>query len=315
MAKLVLEISSRHEHRYVPLDQALIRFGRALDNDVILPDPTVSAHHFVIKRAQDESLVLHPLSDENGMQLGNGKLEGPLILKEEPISLSAGRTQLRILPADYPVAPTRPLSCSRGQFCLFGSWSIAWGLFLLFLAISAIDNFLATPQQLTWESFGRDQTIIVLVVLSITGGLTLLVKLTSQRWEIASSLSFVCLMLVLATIFDQAAVFLDYFFTTMAFGLATDLSWSLVIAPAALLWFLIKINHGNTASSFIVALALLTPAAYFASQQVVTHYGWFDTFSKKAFYPDEIYPVDIRRAQDLSVDQYLQEMRDRFSTD
>lgn len=315
MARLVLEIKSRHEHRYVPLDKPLIRFGRALDNDVILTDPTVSPHHFVIKRSPDDSLVLHSLSDENGMQLRNADLAEPLTLGSEPIELSAGRTQLRILPADHPVAPTRPLSCSGGKFCLFGSWSFAWGLFLLFLVISAIDNLLATPEQLTWESFGRDQTVIILVVLTITGGLALLVKLTSQHWEIVSALSFVCLMLLLATAFDQAAIFSDYFFTTNAFGLFTDLAWSLIIAPAALLWFFIKINHGNTASSVIITFALLTPAAYFTSQQIVTHYGWFETFSKKAFYPEEIYPVDLRRGQTLSIEQYLQDIRASFADD
>lgn len=313
MAGLILEIQTRHEHRYIPLDKPLIRVGRALDNDIILSDPTVSPHHFVIKRSAHQGYVLHPLSDENGIHVGREKLLQPLALSDEVRTFIAGRTRLRVLPRDHPVERTRPLNCPHGTGCLFGSWLPAWGLLIVFLAVSAVDNFLATPEHLNWESFGRDQTVIVLVVLAITSGLTLLVRLTAQRWEPASALSFVCLMLLLATVFDQATVFLDYFFSTSVFGFFADLGWSFLVAPAALLWFMIRINHGSTASSMIITLALLTPAAYFQSQQVITHYGLFDTFGKNAYYPSELYPFDIRRQETLPVDQYISDMEKRFA--
>lgn len=315
MADLILEISTRHEHRYVPLDRPVIRVGRALDNDVILPDPTVSPHHFVIKRDLEGHLVLHPLGDENGIRIGRDRLERPLTLDATPLSLEAGRTHLRILPTDHPVAPTRRLSCQGGTPCLFGSWAAASGLLILFLALSAVDNYLATPERLTWESFGRDQTVIVLAVLAISAGLTLLIRWTAHRWEPASAVSFVSLMLLLATLIDQIAAFLDYYFSTAAIGFIGELGWSFAIAPIALLWFLIRINHAGTTSSLIIVLALLAPAAYFQTKQAMTYYGWFDTFSKKAHYPSEIYPVDIREQVSLDIDTYIETMRTRLANE
>ena len=131
MAGLILEIATRHEHLYVPIDKPLLRVGRALDNDVILNDPTLSPHHFVIKRTPDHGYVLYPLSDENGIHLGRETLERPIRLDAEAITLTAGRTRFRVLPRDYPVQATRPMACQRGARCVFGSWFPAWMLLIV----------------------------------------------------------------------------------------------------------------------------------------------------------------------------------------
>ena len=309
MAGLILEITTRHEHRYVPLDQPVLRVGRALDNDIILSDPTVSPHHFVIKRDPTGDFVLHSTSDENGIRIGRERLDRPLSLDGGPLSFEAGRTHLRILPTDHPVEPTRRLSCQGGTPCLFGSWPVALGLLSFFLALSVVDNYLATPERLDWESFGRDQTVIVLVVLAISAGLTLLIRLIAHRWEPAPAVSFVSLMLLLATLLDQIAAFTDYFFATAATGFVTELGWVFVIAPFALLWFLIRINHAGTASSLILVLALMAPAAYFQTKQAMNYYGWFGTFSKRAHYPTEIFPVDLRKNESVEIDTYIEDMR------
>ncbi len=173
MAELILEITYRNDRHHVVLNKPVLRLGRALDNDVILADPTVSPHHLVIKVDGEGRYWLYPVNDENGLVRDGNLIERPLRLDNEPLSIEAGRTHLHILPRDYPVAATRQLSCRSGTACLFGNGIWAAVLFGLFVAVSLIDNYWSTPQRLSWESFGQDQVVLLTVVLALAVGLTI----------------------------------------------------------------------------------------------------------------------------------------------
>ncbi len=58
MEALILEISTRGLHRYEQIDAEVTTIGRALDNDIILSDPTVAPHHLKIIRDSKNSLEL-----------------------------------------------------------------------------------------------------------------------------------------------------------------------------------------------------------------------------------------------------------------
>jgi hypothetical protein len=94
-----------------------LRIGRALDNDVVLSDPHVAAHHLTIAIAESGTDLTLMLADtRNGALLGHKRLRGgesaALAAEGEPIDISLGRTHLRLrLPghtvaAELPLAPT-----------------------------------------------------------------------------------------------------------------------------------------------------------------------------------------------------------------
>ena len=62
----VLEIITRGLNQYYPLRTFPVRVGRALDNDIILSDPSISAHHLEVDRNDDGQLTVRNLSEENG---------------------------------------------------------------------------------------------------------------------------------------------------------------------------------------------------------------------------------------------------------
>ena len=102
-----------------------LRIGRALDNDVVLSDPHVAAHHLTIATTDtdtdtddnDNGLTLTLADTRNGALLGLKRLRGgeraALAADGDPIDITLGRTQLRLrLPghavaAELPLAPTR----------------------------------------------------------------------------------------------------------------------------------------------------------------------------------------------------------------
>ena len=65
MDSLILEISTPGMHRYEPIEAEITTLGRALDNDIILSDPTVAPHHLKIVRHQDGRLELINLAAVN----------------------------------------------------------------------------------------------------------------------------------------------------------------------------------------------------------------------------------------------------------
>jgi len=303
LAALILEIQGRHGPVFHKIDQPVTRIGRAFDNDIILADPTVSAHHFEIRRHMDGSFTLHPTDDENGLQSGRRPVTKPMDVPSYALVLDAGRTRMRLLPSDVPVEPTRLMKCHSGA-CIFGHWGWALVMFGILVAMTAVDNLLSTPLQLSWDSYWKDQVVIVLLILSLAVGLVVVNRLTSHRWDFASSLSFVSLLLALNLVIDRGLPFIDYYFNSALPTFGFSILWSLLVMPIALIWFLLKLHHGHVVGSLVIVAMLLSPAAYFQLKEVSRYYDLWDDFSGKAFYESTLVPWDIRHEQTLSLADY-----------
>jgi hypothetical protein len=305
MATLILEVDEPHGRVIHRVDGEITRIGRAYDNDVIVSDPTVSAHHLVIRRNPDATFTLYPVADENGVRIDGRQLQVPLTLGREPVSLEAGRVTMRLLDPSTPVAPTRLIGCRDGR-CIFGHRGWALALFALLIVLTAIENFLATPRELTWDSYWQDQVVIVITLAAIAIGLMLLLRLAARRWDFPAALSFVSLFIGLALVIDFVMPFIDYYFNSVWPGQIVDIAWSLLIMPAALGWFLIRVNHGSTALSLVLVVVFLSPAAYFQLKDVAAYHNLLGQFSREAYYSDVLVPWDRRIVDTLSLDAFAE---------
>lgn len=85
-----------------------LRIGRALDNDVVLSDLHVAAHHFVVDET-DAGLALTVADTVNGVLLGRQRLrrgeQAALPLTGDAIELTAGRIHLRLRLPGHTLAP------------------------------------------------------------------------------------------------------------------------------------------------------------------------------------------------------------------
>lgn len=133
------------------VDRWPLAIGRALDNDVVLADPHVAAHHLVLRppdeggvgsRADADARGLAPAAGldlavgdtRNGVLLGHGRqarrLAGGERLHVEvagDLDLHLGRTWLRVRLAGAPLAPERLLEPATGA-------DIRWPTTVLLLA-------------------------------------------------------------------------------------------------------------------------------------------------------------------------------------
>ncbi|MEQ1517408.1 MAG: FHA domain-containing protein [Usitatibacteraceae bacterium] len=113
---------------------AVVRIGRALDNDVVLDDPHCAAHHAELEVSIEGSARLRDLSTKNGIVApGNKRAAFFEIKNEEPYRL--GHTNIRVRSSEWPLAPERSLSRRAAwPYALLGLALVlaygAWNLWL-----------------------------------------------------------------------------------------------------------------------------------------------------------------------------------------
>lgn len=93
----------RSRHR---LDALPATVGRAGDNDVVLDDPYVCAHHLRLVADATGQLAAEDAGSVNGIRRPGARLRADRVaLGPAAAEVVAGRTLLRVRPADHPVAP------------------------------------------------------------------------------------------------------------------------------------------------------------------------------------------------------------------
>ena len=97
----------------VPVQAWPLTVGRALDGDVVLPDPHVAAQHFSIE-ADAQGLALVVGDTGNGVQAGTKHVHrgerAVLAPQADALEFTAGRTRLRLRLPEHALAPELPLA-------------------------------------------------------------------------------------------------------------------------------------------------------------------------------------------------------------
>jgi hypothetical protein len=150
-----------------------LRVGRALDNDLVLDDPHVAAHHATLDRAEDGTVLLQLGQTVNGARMGSRHLvagdTAPLEGGDGAFQL--GGTRLRLRLPHEPVAPERPLPSSDQP---------VWATAALLLAMAVLTY---GPAWLRTDP-GRDLAEWLPWLLALPVGLTVWCTL----WALASKL-------------------------------------------------------------------------------------------------------------------------------
>ena len=109
-----VEVLSRHRdvvarHR---CQASATTVGRAYDNDVVIDDPTVAAHHLRIFRDEGGALIAEDLGSANGLFQGDSDKRSARLVLDGDRPIRIGRTYLRVREASYAVPPERRLATS-----------------------------------------------------------------------------------------------------------------------------------------------------------------------------------------------------------
>lgn len=122
--------------------QDVVRIGRALDNDVIIDDPYVDAHHLVLDVTDPEHWFARDVGSANGTFKGRKPIDTASIVSGD--ELLVGKTRVRMFRRDHAVAPPRSLRDLEHLLLGFGGVGVMVGLMLVTAAVPMIGLYLAS---------------------------------------------------------------------------------------------------------------------------------------------------------------------------
>jgi hypothetical protein len=310
MDSLILEISTRGLHRYEPIEAEVTTLGRALDNDIILSDPTVAPHHLKIIRHQDGRLELVNLATVNPTRIETRTIDS-LELTRLPVEIEIGRLQLQLLARDNPVEETRPLAGKGRRGHLFGHAYWALLLVLLCLCAGALDFYLNSYNAFKWSDlFKHLLRETVLTIGAFVLALAILERLLVNRWEMKQLLISVCLIYLL---FDGVSILaggLDYLFSASWPGTLLHFGWYLAVIPAAIATYLIHISHIKRDRSIVLALLIASPIAVPSILQSPEMQALLDNFSTSASYHNQLSYINWHLRDTVSIDAFIEQAQE-----
>lgn len=304
----ILEIQTRSLNQYHRLTQFPVRIGRALDNDIILSDPTVSAYHLEIHQDGD-GLVLRNISTENGSRLNNATLQEQRVTLDSPLALRLGNRKARLLRSDMDVGRTSVRNCS-GLFVLFCKpvWSVVLVGAMLFAFL--YESYLQTL-------FAKELVYYFSAVMPYLMGmiaLTLLVagisRLSIQRWEVGAAASLAALFMLVPHLLGELGHALNYLFTA-----DWPLEWLLLLSNFLLLPFLLYayirlIHHAEPWPAVGISLLFSAPLLVYQATDIADQWAVANEFTGQAKFNRTLSSWDIRLQPTVSVDEFMAQVQD-----
>jgi len=307
---LILEISTRGLHRYQQIDREVTTIGRALDNDIILSDPTVAPHHLKIIRHADSKLELVNLSEINPTRVNNQRLSS-VVTEKLPLKLEIGRVHAQLLPRDHAVADTRSLAGNGHGKNLFGHtyWTVLLVLACLFLG--GMEFFLNSYNTVKWSDLFKyilRETVLTIGVFVLA--LSILERLLVNRWEIRQLITSVCLVYLLFNFVSMSGHGLNYLFSASWPTTWLHFGWYLTFIPCAIALYLIHISHIKHNRAILLAILIASPIAVPAilqSQQLRT---LLDDFSPSAKYQNSLSAFNWHLKDSVTIDSFIEQARE-----
>lgn len=304
MAKLIIETHVHGMKQYHKIEQFPVTIGRALDNDIILSDLSVSPHHLVIEQLEDGRYQVRNLSTENGTQVNKERLDKRQNLDITlPTQLSLGTSRMYLLSSDMPVEPTKVRKCD-GLFCLYTS--PLWAVMLLFstLGMFLFNQFMETSTEKTigyFISTSFDSILLLAAFFLVIAGIS---RLASHRWDIVPAISVASLFFLIPLGLDYMGSLIDYYLTDTAFSTVILNVVNFFLLPLLLTIFMMRIAHAPLSSAIGVSLLVSTPFIAYQASDFIKQIASPD-FSQYPAYNKTLSSLDIRLQNTISIDEFI----------
>ena len=260
MAAVILEIFSRGrgQPQFRRVRQFPYRIGRAYDNDLILTDDAVSAHHLQLEQDAEGQIKVRNLSHENGTVLNKKKLGYVPSDCQLPCDLYVGHTHLRLLSPEAVVTPTKRLQHTPGM-----SWfqTLPGGLIMLALVL-AMNVFIGFSEQVLqrplYQILTRELPVILspLILATITAFIS---RLLLHRWQFPLHLSIACIAILLARGGMELVSLTSYYFTSEQAGSVVSNLMAATVFTALFAWQLRAFSTLTRERSTMIAIGIIWP--------------------------------------------------------
>ena len=136
--------------QYFKVDTDQVSIGRGYDNDIVLPDPHISANHLRLDAAGDGWAVTD-LESMNGLQVTKNPSADECILASGS-EIKLGRTRLRIVAENHPLDRTRLLHRLERDSSRLNRLSVWLPLLLTVIVAQIIAVYGGTVAEWEWKN-------------------------------------------------------------------------------------------------------------------------------------------------------------------
>ena len=310
MAKVIIETL---DHNRLPrycrgFDRLPLNVGRAYDNDVILLDPYICAHHIIVGE-DGGGWFIEDTSTHNGTYINGKKMTSKKVYILSGDTVTIGNTRLRILSPHHPTKPVLRLTQTNKIFKGIRRPLWAFVLTAVLILLDFLDLYLESDETLPFQRYFWQATIFIVLVIIWVSIWAFVGRLMRHRTQFAALLStnviFILFLYVASTvsshigfIFSSNVVELSVWASFFGIGFAVLLFENLTIATR------LSFRKKIIASIGVTALIFLTiTLAYFAYK---------DEFNPTPEYYKTIKPPYVKPLRVASPDQFIEKGKNIF---
>lgn len=177
------------------------RIGRGYDNDVIVDDPYVAAHHLRVFHDAAGQLVAEDMGSVNGTFLDGGKDRLARIIVDGSKPIRIGQTCLRVRDVNYAVERERLARPERGMLPILGAAALGG----VTLGIYLLKVWLTQTSEPRISNYLTPSLTLIATVLAWAGLWALLSRIFSGRSRFLRNLMIVLVGAFAITLYNQLA--------------------------------------------------------------------------------------------------------------
>ncbi len=311
--KLILEIR-RHgddeDAQHLAFEKFPVGIGRGFDNDVILNDPYISAHHLHLEY-DGETCIVNDYNSTNGFTLNGRAQPGRCTLVYSGDVLQVGHTEIRVYKTDHPVTAAELLPKDSPIFAWVAHPINVWACFLLAVAVTLCWAWLeiwADEEGLALAGAAAGTVSVIVIwsaIWSVAG------RLARHKAHFKSHITMICLYMIAGTVAWYIEAYTDFL---------TNENWFSQIATYGINFVLLGyLLYGSfTLATKMRQKRRLVSAVFFSFGVMagVFSFGLVSakTFNQQPLYPATLEPYLSQLAPADTVDKFMADNGKLFSS-
>ena len=284
---VVIEIigSEGKTPRFERAGPSVIRVGRALDNDVIIDDPYIDAHHLVVDVSEPDNWHLEDLGSANGTFKAHEQVDKAAITSGD--ELLVGKTRIRIFSQHHRVAPAKSLKDLEHLFLSFNSVPVMIGLMVLLAALPCLAlYFNALGKPIKPDAYLFASTSMLGSTVAVAAFWSLIAKLLRGEWRFRVLFNITMVSGLLSALFRPMIGVISYNMPGAGVDVVVNLLASAIVGGV---YMYIVLLLGTRLSSTLSQAIAVVVATGTIGTYAITEYSGKDDFQPYPHYDGQVY--------------------------
>src|SRR3989338_3925118 len=312
MAKFIIEVIHplRFLREYKTFEGPEVRVGRGYGNDLILGDPHVSAEHLVVRSGnsgggqEPGGWLVEDVSSENGMYVRKFAKVMDQARLDSGDEIIIGRTRLRFLSPEHPVAATKLLIQTHPFFQRIEKPVNAWSILLVCAMIFTAHVYMTSLEDVSILKLASGSLGFLFTPFAWAGAWAFVGRMIKHKTQFAAQLSLGLLLIVAGLVLTNVSEYAGYAFNSVAVEIALAVVFFSGLGTMFLVGNMTLATNVSFRKRIVVSVSIFVGII---AVLTLLYYSFKDEFNPNPVYFATIKPPFAKVLPDRSIDQFLTE--------